>query len=103
MPDLPTNYQKMLDRYPDMMDALGNVALAAREAGPIDEKTAQLIQLGAAAAKRSEGAVHSHVRRARSAGASPEEIRQAVLLTMATVGYPDTAAAMCWVNDILDT
>jgi 4-carboxymuconolactone decarboxylase len=44
-----------------------------------------LIQLVAVAAIRSEGSVHSHVRRALETGASPEEIRHAlVLLTSGT-------------------
>lgn len=41
--------------------------------GPLDDKTAHLVQLSAAAAIQSEGAVHSHIRRATGAGATPEE------------------------------
>jgi AhpD family alkylhydroperoxidase len=72
-----------------------------RQEGPLDEKTSHLIQLAAAAAIRSEGAVHSHVRRALKAGAKPEEIYHSVILLTSTIGFPNTSAAMSWVYDIL--
>jgi alkylhydroperoxidase/carboxymuconolactone decarboxylase family protein YurZ len=52
---------------------------------------------------RSEGAVHSHVRKALEAGVSPDEIRHAVLLGMPTIGLPTTVAAFTWVGDILES
>jgi alkylhydroperoxidase/carboxymuconolactone decarboxylase family protein YurZ len=61
-----------------------------------------LVQLAAAAAIRSEGAVHSHTRRAIEAGASPGEIRHAVLAVTSTIGFPNVIAALSWVADVLD-
>jgi alkylhydroperoxidase/carboxymuconolactone decarboxylase family protein YurZ len=61
-----------------------------------------LVQLGAAAALRSEGAVHSHARRALEAGASAAEIHHALLLLTSTIGFPTVVAAMTWVDDIID-
>jgi alkylhydroperoxidase/carboxymuconolactone decarboxylase family protein YurZ len=72
-----------------------------RQAGPLDLKTSHLVQLAAAAAIRSEGAVHSHVRRALQAGARPEEIYHAVILLTSTIGFPNTSAAMSWVFDVM--
>jgi 4-carboxymuconolactone decarboxylase len=72
-----------------------------RQEGPLDEKTSQLIQLAAAAAIRSEGAVQSHVRRDLKAGAKPEEIYHSVILLTSTIGFSNTSAAMSWVYDIL--
>jgi alkylhydroperoxidase/carboxymuconolactone decarboxylase family protein YurZ len=37
------------------------------------------------------------------AGASPEEIRQTLLLLISTIGYPTVAAALSWAEDILQT
>ena len=70
--------------------------------GPLDAKTSELIQLAGAAATRSEGAVHSHCRRARDAGATREEVHHALLLLTSTVGFPTVSAAMSWVDDVLD-
>ena len=98
----PEHFQKMTSRYGKVLESLKKLSDSAHEAGPVDEKTAQLIQLAAAAAIRAEGAVHSHTKRARAAGATPEEIRQTVLMLVTTVGYPTMAAAMSWVDDILE-
>ncbi len=99
---LPKHYQKLKERYGPVLDAVGELGKTVRQAGPLGEKEAQLIQLGAAAALKSEGAIHSHARRALEAGASPEEIRHAIVLLTSTLGYPNMAAALSWVDDVLE-
>jgi AhpD family alkylhydroperoxidase len=101
MDTLPSHFQKMQSRHGNVMKRLHDLSQACDEAGPLEPKTAHLIKLGAAAAQRSEGAVHSHTRRAMEAGASKEEIRQALLLLLPTIGYPTMAAAMSWADDVL--
>jgi AhpD family alkylhydroperoxidase len=83
------------------MQALENLGEVVRRQGPLDEKTSHLIQLAAAAAIRSEGSVHSHARRAIKAGAKPEEVYHAVILLTSTIGFPNTSAALSWVQDVL--
>jgi 4-carboxymuconolactone decarboxylase len=97
----PQWYNTLSARYPSYIKALEALGQAVRAAGPLDERSAELIQLGAAAARRSEGAVHSHARRALDAGASPEEIRHALLLITSTAGFPAVAAALSWLEDVL--
>ncbi|MDQ3621785.1 MAG: carboxymuconolactone decarboxylase family protein [Verrucomicrobiota bacterium] len=46
--------------------------------------------------------MHSHTRRALEAGASPEEIRHTVLLSITSIGFPNTMAAMSWIDDVLE-
>lgn len=99
---LPKHYLGLRRRYRKVIDAVEALGQAVRTAGPLDEKSVQLIQLAAAAAIRSEGSVHSHVRRALEAGASPEEIRHALILLTSTIGFPTAAAALSWAADILD-
>ncbi len=99
--DLPKRYLGLQKDHPKFMAALGELGTAARQEGPLDEKTAHLIQLGAAATAHSEGAVHSHARRALAAGATPEEIRHAVILLTSTVGFPTVSAALSWIDDVL--
>ncbi|SDS63736.1 carboxymuconolactone decarboxylase family protein [Pseudomonas oryzae] len=103
MPRKPAQdtYARIQQRYPDYFAAVDALGSAARHAGPLDERTLHLIQLGAAAAMRAEGAVHSHVRRARQAGASPAEIHHALLALTSTLGFPAVAAALSWADDIL--
>ena len=45
---------------------------------------------------------NARTRRALEAGLTPEEIRHAVALSVATLGMPNAIAAYTWVNDIPD-
>lgn len=101
MAKLPALHQSFKKRFPKYFNALENLGKAVRSSGPLDTKTAHLIQLAAATATRSEGAVHSHTRRALEAGATPEEIYHAIILTTSTVGFPQVSAAISWADDII--
>ena len=101
MAKYPKNYMMIQKKFANLMKAHEEAGRLAREAGPLDEKTGNLIQLAACVAQRSEGGVHSHARRALQAGASRDEIYHAIALLINTVGFPTTAAAFSWVNDIM--
>jgi 4-carboxymuconolactone decarboxylase len=98
---IPEWYLHTKEKYPQFAEALENLGETIRKEGPLDEKTSHLIQLAAAAAIRSEGAVHSHARRALQAGASTEEIHHTILLLTSTIGFPSTSAALSWAYDFL--
>lgn len=98
----PKHYSDTMAKYPKLSEALATLGKAVREEGPIDAKTSHLIQLAAAASIRSEGSVHSHTKRALKAGATPEEIRHALILLVSTIGFPTVAAALSWVDDLLE-
>ena len=98
---IPKHHQSIREMFPEYGVALANLGEVVRNSGPIDEKNVHLIQLAASAAIRSEGGVHSHTRRAIKNGASAEEVYQSVLLLTSTIGFPNVAAAISWVNDIL--
>ena len=99
--NLPAHFASLRDRFPQVMKTLEELGKAVHQQGPLESKTAHLIQLAAAAAIQSEGAVLSHVQRAIAAGATPEEIYHAVLLLTSTIGFPRVAAAVSWVDDVL--
>jgi len=96
----PKFYQAVSSAHPGIFGSLEALGIALRRAGPLDEKTTHLVKLVAAAAIRSEGAVHSHVRRALAAGVSAEEIEHALLLLIPTIGMPQVIAALSWARDI---
>ena len=104
MPDYarPRHYQSLVDNYPGFMSALDSLSQAARQCGPLDEKTIHLIQLGAATAIGSETAVVSHARRAVQAGAKPAEVAQALLVLATTIGFPSVAAGLKWSQKYLE-
>lgn len=95
------HYQKLTKMFPDVLQAVENLGTTVRDAGPIDKKTSELIQLAVAAASQSTGSVHSHTRRAVQAGASEEEIYHTLLLLVSTIGFPKVAAALSWISDIV--
>jgi AhpD family alkylhydroperoxidase len=102
MEKLPKTFLKIQERFGQVMKSLDDLGRTTDEAGPIDVKTAHLIQLAASTALRSEGAVHSHVKRALKAGSTPEEIRHALILLTPTIGFPTVAAALSWADDLLE-
>jgi AhpD family alkylhydroperoxidase len=96
----PEWFSHLKQHHVKLMDAVDALGEAARASGPLDEKTAQLIQMAGAIALRSEGAVHSHARRARAAGATDAEIEHAAILLTSTVGFPNVSAALSWIQDV---
>jgi 4-carboxymuconolactone decarboxylase len=98
----PSHYESLKSRFPKMMDALETLGGSIRSEGPLDPKTSHLIQLAAAAVIQSEGGVHSHTRRAMEAGATPDEVYHAVVLLVSSVGFPRVAAAISWVDDVIN-
>jgi 4-carboxymuconolactone decarboxylase len=96
------HYQYLLSNFPEVMQAVENLGSTVREAGPLDNKTIELIQLAVAASSQSVGSVHSHARRARAAGASQSEIEHALLALVSTIGFPKVAAALAWIQETTD-
>ncbi len=102
MEHLPELYVNFARRFPQVQDAYHELSKRIYDSGPLDQKTGHLVKLGVAVGINSEGAVRSHARRAIEAGASPEEVLQAVLLAFTTCGFPYTAAALGWVEEVLE-
>ena len=96
----PKHYNRLAKRYPEYTAAVEQLGETVKKAGPLEPKVAELIQLAAAATAHSEGSVHSHARRARKAGATPDEVNHAILLLTSTIGFPAVSAALSWVDDI---
>jgi AhpD family alkylhydroperoxidase len=97
----PKWFSYIKQKHPKYINAVEQLGMVVREEGPLDEKTAHLIQLAAAATIRAEGAVHSHTKRAVEAGAKPEEISHAIILLTSTIGFPNVAAALNWAEDVI--
>ena len=98
MARLPTAFDSFRKRYRRVYGAYEALGGVAHEAGPLDQKTRELVKLGMAIGGRLEGAVRSHAQRAREAGATPAEIEHVVLLAVTTSGFPTAVAAFTWVE-----
>ena len=98
---LPEHYLFEKKTHQAFINAVEDLGTVLRQQGPLDEKTANLIQLAAAVAIRSEGAVHSHIRRAMESGASADEVYHAIVLLTSTVGFSTVSAALSWAGDVM--
>jgi alkylhydroperoxidase/carboxymuconolactone decarboxylase family protein YurZ len=98
---LPKNFMDLKKEYPEIAKNYKDLSEKCFDAGPLDRKTAHLIKLGMSIASHSEGSAHTHVRLAKEAGATDDEIRHVVLLSLTTLGWPVLGAAWSWVNDVL--
>jgi AhpD family alkylhydroperoxidase len=99
---LPTPYRTFQQNHPEVAEALETLGTTCHEAGPLPPEIRHLIKLGAATANQSEGGVKSHVRQALEAGATPEQIRHALLLCLTTAGFPGMIAALGWASEVFE-
>ena len=93
---LPGTYKAFIGKYPALGDAHEQVAKAADAAGPLDRKLCLLVKVGVCVGAGLESATKANVRKAMLAGATQDEIEQAILQGMNTVGFPSTVAAWSW-------
>ena len=96
MSGLPKVYKQFQKEFPEVWEHYTRLGESAANAGPLDEKTRELVKLGMAAATKSMSAVQSHTHRALETGASADEIQHAILLGITTIGFPGMMAAMSW-------
>ena len=83
---LPKIYENFQADFPQVFEHYKQLGVTTRQAGPLDEKTQDLVKMGIAIGSNSRGAIMSHTRKAIAAGATSEEINHAVLLAMTTTG-----------------
>lgn len=97
---LPSGAGRLARSHPAVCEAYAALGQACAEAGPLEGRTARLVKLALAAGTLSEGAVHSHARRALAEGIPPEEIEHVALLAIPTLGLPQAVKALTWIQDI---
>lgn len=99
---LPSGAGEVARAYPEVWSAYAALGRACSEAGPIEARTARLVKLALAIGALSEGAVHSHARRALEDGLTPQELKQVALLAIPTLGFPQGVKALTWIEDVTD-
>jgi alkylhydroperoxidase/carboxymuconolactone decarboxylase family protein YurZ len=97
---LPSTADQMAKEHPDLWAAFQSLGEQASLAGTLDARTRRLVHLALAIASESQGATHSHVRRALSEGLTPEELEHVALLAITTLGWSRAMKGLNWVRDI---
>ncbi len=100
---LPSGAARLAKNHPPIWTAYEELGAACAEAGPLDARTLRLVKLAIAVGQGSEGAVHSHTRRALGEGLTKDEILHVALLAIPSMGLARAVAAMTWIGDILDS
>lgn len=100
--ELPSAAGEFAEEYPAVWEAYASLGEASAQAGPLDGETKRLVKLALAIGTESEGAVHSHVRRALDEGVEPEKLKHAAVLAIPTAGFPQAMAAITWIEDVTE-
>jgi alkylhydroperoxidase/carboxymuconolactone decarboxylase family protein YurZ len=90
------------ERHPDIWKAYSALGKATADCGPLTDREKRLVKLALAIGAGSEGAVHSHTRRARSEGIAAAALDQVAMLAIGPLGLPRAVAAKTWIEDIGD-
>lgn len=96
---LPGAAGDLAEQHPDLWKAYADLGKACADAGPLSERERRLVKLALAIGAASEGAVHSHARRARAEGIEEKAIQQVALLAIGPLGLPRAVAAKTWIED----
>ena len=98
---LPGAFGALATTNPEIMRAYSALGAACAEAGPLSARERRLVKLALAIAAGSEGATHSHARRAAADGIDAEAARQVALLAIGTLGLPQAVRGLTWIEDVL--
>jgi len=101
MSDIPKRYQELMARFPSVGSAYEALGEAVHAAGPLDERTRALIKIAVSTGARLDGAVQSHIRKARKTGVTYDEMVHAVMLALPTVGFPAMMSALKAVDAVM--
>jgi AhpD family alkylhydroperoxidase len=103
MPDtVEPGLESIVAHYGSFIDeAMAPYVAELYRTSTLDEKTKELVVTALLALRGWETGVRVHARQALAAGASPAEIRGAILITMAVGGMKAAADGLNWVEPVL--
>ena len=97
--DMPAADKRLQKDFPEIAEHYDYLGSACHEQGPLDEKTRLLVKLSVSIGAQMEEPVKAYSHRLKLAGASIEEVRHAILLTLTTLGFPATARGLAWAEE----
>lgn len=98
---LPQLYRDLRTEQPTVARAYDELGEVVGAAGPLSQREQRLVKLGLAVGLSSEGGVRSHVRRGLNEGIEAADLLHAIVLAVPTCGFPATAAAYEWAQEVL--
>jgi alkylhydroperoxidase/carboxymuconolactone decarboxylase family protein YurZ len=89
MEDIYKIFSEFKKEFPEIYskhEALGKEI--HEKSGPLSEKSRWLIKMAVSAACNHKRALETHIRKAKAAGISDEEVKHTLLLLIPTAGFP---------------
>ncbi len=91
MDKIQNNLEDFIKKHAEIYEAYEAYGKMIHEkGGPLEEKTRWLIKIAISAVSQHEFALRTHIRKAKAAGCSCEEIEHALLLVAPSAGFPKT-------------
>jgi alkylhydroperoxidase/carboxymuconolactone decarboxylase family protein YurZ len=87
---------------PEVAAAFDGLIEALKKSPGLDAKTKQLVYIGIKAAMGDSTAIYFHVQMAKELGATREEIRDTILITLSVCGLKGVASCLPTALDIYD-
>ena len=93
----------LVQQFPKVSEGFFGMREAIKAVGPLDTKTQELITTAIYATAGTEPGTKTHALRALQAGASIEELNQALLLCLGvSMGFSHTYTAIEWVREVAE-
>jgi AhpD family alkylhydroperoxidase len=86
-------YHALRAALPEVFRAYGELSRAAMAPGVLDRKTKELLALAISVSKQCDGCISSHAKGAARAGATEQEVAEALAVTISINGGPGTVYA----------
>jgi alkylhydroperoxidase/carboxymuconolactone decarboxylase family protein YurZ len=98
--ELPGTAGQVAREKPELWRAFQALGSATGAAGPLSEREQRLVNLALAIGGDSEGATHSHARRALAQGLAADDLEHVAFLAITTLGWPQAIRGLTWIRDV---
>jgi alkylhydroperoxidase/carboxymuconolactone decarboxylase family protein YurZ len=98
--ELPGTAGQVATETPGLWRAFQALGAATGAAGPLSEREQRLVNLALALGGDSEGATHSHARRALAEGLPADALEHVAFLAITTLGWPQAVRGLTWIRDV---
>lgn len=99
--EFPPSLQIFIKRYPEIWGNYEKLGVACNDAGPLPEKCLLLIKIAINGAQGLETPLKTHVRKALKTGATPKEIRHALIQLLPAAGIANMMRALRWAEQVI--
>jgi len=95
--------QVFQNEAPEVASAFNGLIEALKNTGGLDAKTKQLVYIGIKSAMGDTTAVYYHVPMAKKAGATRDEIKDTILITLTICGLKGVASCLPLALEVYDS